>query len=480
VAVTSDLTNYPDIIQNVSEQSNFLTDVIAKLRSSASESEILDNTVKAMRTAIKCDRAVIYSLQAPDYGKIVAESVATEYPKTLDSTIIDPCFEARYIDKYQMGRVRAISNIYQAGMTSCYIDNLEKIGVKANLVVPIINADNQLYGLLVLHHCSDFRQWQSAEIDLCIQVAAQVGYAMVNLSRSIDYSNLRQELQRINEWHELLPVINKKLYTCNNRLEVLQIAVSETQRLLQCDRVVVYSLQADSMGKIAVEVTKPSLSPILGRTMIDPCFESRYIEKYQNGRVRAIDDIYQAGMTECYVESLDSIGVKSNLVAPILFDNGVLLGLLVAHSCFEFRQWQSVEMERVRQIAMQAGMALTNARMREKRDVLKAATQTLTDAENNLRLAIKANVAMQVSETELSGVIKEMRNLRGLLEKETMESGEKTAAEAQRLLNIMGNTNRLQGHVDRLQSTQQEVEPQRQQLAELLETTLQSIEDCPL
>jgi GAF domain-containing protein len=478
--VTTDSINYPDIVQNVSEQSNFLTDIIAQLRTCQQESQILSTTVNSVRQAVKCDRVVIYSLQAANRGKIVAESVAAAYPRTINSVIVDPCFEARYIEKYLMGRVRAISNIYQAGMTPCYVDNLEKIGVKANLVVPIITADDQLYGLLVLHHCRDFYQWQSSEIDLCIQVAAQVGSALVSLSRSIECANLRQELQRINEWHELLPIINKKLYTCNNRLEVLQIAVSETQRLLQCDRVVVYSLQPNSMGKISAEVAKASLAPILGRTIVDPCFEHRYIEKYQNGRVRAIDDIQNAGMTECYVESLTKISVKSNLVAPMLFDNGILLGLLVAHSCFELRQWQPVEIERVRQIALQAGMALTNARMREKRDIMQAATKTLMDAENNLRLAVKANVALRISDDELAGVIKEMRKLSGLLEQETLESNEKTAPEAQRLLNILANVNRLQGHVDRWQGLQQQLEPQQQQLAELLETTLQSIEDCPL
>jgi GAF domain-containing protein len=480
VAVTSDLTNYPDIIQNVAEQFNFLTDIIAQLRSSTSENQILTNTVKSVRQFVPCDRAVIYSLQTAETGKIVAESVAAEYPQTLNTTIEDPCFAARYIDKYRQGRVRAISNIYQAGMTACYVENLEKIGVKSNLVIPIIAGKNQLYGLLVLHHCQDFHQWQSAEIDLCIQIAAQVGYALENWNRSIEYANLGRELQRINEWHELLPVINKKLYTCNNRLEVLQIAVSETQRLLQCDRVVVYSLQSNSIGKIAAEVTKPSLSPILGRTMVDPCFEHRYIEKYQNGRVRAIDNIHTAGMSECYVESLANISVKSNLVAPMLFDNGILLGLLVAHSCFEFRQWQPVEIERVRQIALQAGMAITNAWMREKRDILQAATKTLTDAENNLRLAIKANVTMRAAEDELAGLIEEMHNLSDLLERETMESAEKTAAEAQRLLNIIANANRLQKYVDRWQKQQQLVEPQQQQLTELLKITLQSIEDCPL
>jgi GAF domain-containing protein len=478
VAVVRDSSNYPDIIQNVSEQVNLITDIIAKLRACTQENQILTTTVNSVRQIIQCDRAVIYNLQTADRGKIVAESVEADYPKTLDTTIVDPCFEARYIDKYQMGRVRAVSNIYQAGMTPCYIENLEKIGVKANLVVPILSAPDQLYGLLVLHQCAAPREWQSTEIDLAIQIATQVGYAMVHLARSIECDQLRAELQQVQEWRELLPKINQKLYASRNRLEVLQIAVSEAQRLLKCDRVVVYSLQASSMGKIAVEVTQPALSPILGRVIVDPCFDYHYSEQYQNGRVRAIDNIRTAGMSDCYVQTLNKIGVKSNLVAPILLDNGVLLGLLVAHTCFDFRQWQSAEIEQIRQIAMQTGLALTSARMREKQAVMRMATKTITEAEGNIRSALKANAAGQVSTEDMSSIVGEMRSLTRLLEQETTETTQKSAAEAQRLLHIIAK--RLQGNVDRWQVMQQQMEPQQQQVTQLLKATLASIENCPL
>jgi GAF domain-containing protein len=473
-----DSTNYPDIVQNISEQANLLTDVIAKLRACKAEDQLLKTTVNVIRQVIQCDRAVIYNLQATDRGKIVAESVAAEYPKTLDTVIVDPCFEARYIDKYQMGRVRAVSNIYQAGMTPCYIENLEKIEVKANLVVPILSASDQLYGLLVLHQCSAPREWQSSEIDLAIQVATQVGYAIVHLARLIECEQLRAELQQVHQWRDLLPQINKKLYASDNRMEVLRLAVSETQKLLQCDRVVIYSLQANSMGKIAAEVTNPALSPIVGRVIIDPCFDYHYSTQYQNGRVRAIDNIHTVGMSSCYVETLNKIGVKSNLVAPILLDNGVLLGLLVAHHCFEYRKWQPADIEQVRQIAMQTGLALTSARMREKRAALQSTTKAMTEAEENVRLALKANAASLISATELSSLVGEMRSLTRLLEQETTETTQKTPAEAQRLLHIIAK--RLQGNVDRWQAMQQQMEPQQQRVAELLNNTLQSIEDCSL
>jgi GAF domain-containing protein len=476
--MSRDTTSYPDIVQNTFEQANLLTDIISKLRGCDRESQILNTAVNLVREAIHCDRAVIYNLQAADRGKIVAESVSPDYPKTLDTVIVDPCFEARYIDKYQMGRVRAVSNIYQAGMTPCYIENLEKIGVKANLVVPILSAHNEIYGLLVLHQCAAPREWQSNEIDLAIQIATQVGYAMVHLAKTIECAELRDELRQVNEWRELMPKINEKLYASRNRLEALQIAVSETQRLLNCDRVVVYSLQASSMGKIAVEVTQPALSPILGRVIVDPCFDYHYSEQYQNGRVRAIDNIHTAGMSSCYVETLNKIGVKSNLVAPVLLDNGVLLGLLVAHHCFEYRHWLPAEIERVRQIAMQTGLALTSARMREKQAVMRTATKTMTEAEGNIRSALKASAASQLSAEELSSIVGEMRSLTRLLEQETVESTQKSTLEAQRLMHIIAK--RLQGNVDRWQAMQQEMEPKQQEVTELLQATLKSIENCPL
>jgi GAF domain-containing protein len=474
------IKNSSDIIKNAAEQSNFLTDTIAQLRVCNKESQILETTVRAIRQATNCDRVVIYSLQAADRGKIVAESVDGKYTKTIDRVIVDPCFEARYIHQYQMGRVRAIADIQQASMSACYVENLTKIDVKANLVVPIITSENQLYGLLVLHQCSSTRNWQTADIDLCIQVAAQVGYALVNLSRAVEAANMRSELQRIHEWNEQMPAINKKLYGGSKYSEVLKIAAAETQQVLKCDRVVVYSLQFNSMGKIVAEVSPPALAQILGRTIVDPCFEHRYIEKYLNGRVRAIDNIFEAGMTECYVEMLNNIGVKSNLVAPIVFDNNYLLGLLVAHSCFEFRQWQPFELEQIRQIAVHTGWAITNARVTEKRNVLQKVTSTLTDAENHLRLALKANATVRVAEAEVTEIASEQRSLTRLLEQETMESSQKTPAEAQRLLNILANSNRLQGGIERLKAAQQQIEPEQRKVSELLNVTLQSIEDCPL
>ena len=78
-------------------------------------------------------------------GTFVAEAVDTDYPSTLNVTIADPCFADQYVEKYRQGRVKATTNIHEAGLTECHLKQLAPFQVKANLVAPIL-ADEKLIG----------------------------------------------------------------------------------------------------------------------------------------------------------------------------------------------------------------------------------------------------------------------------------------------------------------------------------------------
>ena len=112
--------------------------------------------------------------------------------------------------------------------------------------------------------------------------------------------------------------------------DILKTATEEVRRVLNCDRVVVYSLNESEQGVVTAESVSPRFSKILGTVIIDPCFEAKYIEKYQNGRVKAIPNIYEANLNPCHIEQLERLEIKANLVAPII-KQGKLLGLLVAN-----------------------------------------------------------------------------------------------------------------------------------------------------
>ncbi|AFZ28878.1 methyl-accepting chemotaxis sensory transducer with GAF sensor [Gloeocapsa sp. PCC 7428] len=163
--------------EEVTEQAQLFADVTFRIRRSLNVDDILKTAVKEVRKVLRCDRVVIYRFN-PDYsGTVVAESVAPGWTQALAEIIDDPCFKDRHIQQYKNGRVRAIDNIHQAGLTDCHIKTLERFEVKANLVAPILK-DNQLLGLLIAHHCATTRAWQQAEIDLFTQLATQIGFAL--------------------------------------------------------------------------------------------------------------------------------------------------------------------------------------------------------------------------------------------------------------------------------------------------------------
>ena len=154
------------------------TDLISKIHNCSRVEDILSASVESVQQALSCDRVVVYSLQPDHFCQVVAEAVTIGFPKTIETTIDDPCFKARHIDSYRQGRVSAIDNIYEARITPCHVETLEKIAVKANLVVPLRLPNEELYGLLILHQCSQPRAWQPAEITLVTQMAGQIGWAM--------------------------------------------------------------------------------------------------------------------------------------------------------------------------------------------------------------------------------------------------------------------------------------------------------------
>ncbi|HEY9772057.1 MAG TPA: GAF domain-containing protein [Coleofasciculaceae cyanobacterium] len=368
-------------------------------------------------------------MQSDSYCKIVAEAITAGYSETLGATIKDPCFQAGYIEKYRQGRVRAITDIYQSGIDPCHIENLEKIELKSNLVVPIVRQDNSLYGLLVMHQCSGKRLWQQSEVEFVLQVA---NWLMAQISQQQARLDLASRLENIQQAQEIVAAAVQKIHSATTSSEVLQQGVDRAREILNCDRVVVYCLQDQSMGEIVCEATVSALAPILGSVIKDPCFEFRYIDKYQQGRISSFPNIYEAGMTDCYVENLAKIGVRSNLVAPINWDNGIIYGLLVAHQCFSFKDWQPEEIEQFKQIAFHTGLSLSKAKLKEQFQTIEAGLSQLDHVKDAIVIA-KSKVQQIKQPIEYSGkILVEVNNLNKLLEREINQINQNTSIQTKK------------------------------------------------
>jgi methyl-accepting chemotaxis protein PixJ len=340
------------------EQAQLLKDITVKISQSLDLETIYSTTVEEIRKALVSDRVMVYTFDENWKGTVVAESVASGFPRALGAEIADPCFAQGYVERYRKGRVQATSDIYEANLTECHIKQLEPFSVRANLVAPIV-VGGELIGLLIAHQCSGTRNWETGEIDFFTQAAIQMGGA-------IERANLLQRQEQEAERAGILRDITLDLTQGITKEEILtQLPLEKVRYGLKIDRVILYQFDKTWKGTVTAESVAEGFPVALGAEIADPCFAENYVEKYKRGRVQATSDIYNAGLTECHLKQLEPFSVRANLVTPIVA-GGELLGLLIAHQCSGIRNWEEPEINFLAQVATQIGLALDRTNLLDK------------------------------------------------------------------------------------------------------------------
>jgi diguanylate cyclase (GGDEF)-like protein len=123
-----------------------------------------------------------------------------------------------------------------------------------------------------------------------------------------------QALRQQTERERLVMQIAQRIRQSLALEEILNTTVEEVRQFLQTDRVIIYRFKPDWSGVVAVESVAPGWMPIMRTTIDEPCFRDSYVPLYRQGRVRAIDDIYTAGLGQCHVDLLAEFQVRANLV----------------------------------------------------------------------------------------------------------------------------------------------------------------------
>ncbi len=180
-----------------------LVDRIAlQIRQSLELDEVLATTVEEVQRFLQADRVLIYRINTDGTGCAIHETVLPPYPRILGQTFPAEVFPSEYHQAYAQGKTRTIANVDRAEIELCLADFVKQFGVRAKLVVPILqehrqhetepDADNpHLWGLLIAHQCHQERIWETWEVELMKQLATQVAIAL-------HQSELYDRLQQLN------------------------------------------------------------------------------------------------------------------------------------------------------------------------------------------------------------------------------------------------------------------------------------------
>ncbi len=192
------------------------------------------DVLRKCRQFLKVDRLVIYRFNQDFSGYISSEAVGENWVSALSTSFCDPCIPPELIAAYQNGRVLANNNVFEAGFHPEHVALMDRLQVKANLIVSILHK-GELFGLLIAHYCAKTHQWTAAESDFLEQLAGQIGVT-INRVNSFKREQLAEQEQR--QEKELLQ---------KRALELLM----EVDPVRYGDLTIRASVKADEIGTIA-------------------------------------------------------------------------------------------------------------------------------------------------------------------------------------------------------------------------------------
>ncbi|MEO0405902.1 MAG: GAF domain-containing protein, partial [Cyanobacteria bacterium P01_A01_bin.135] len=225
---------------------------------------------------------------------------------------------------------------------------------------------DELSGLsTVLNHLRTFKE---AYIPVLSDQGAPVGVVSrdavetaIQVVTSLDHqaATAPQPQPSIDREH-LLSAVADQVRSSLETQHVLNYAVEGVRSLLDCSRVIVYQLRPDFSGTVVAEALDAGHRSVLHQEVQDPCVSPEWIEPYRSGKIRAINDVYDAAISLCHQEMLTGFDIRAKLMAPIVIQ-GELWGLIVASHRDRPHVWTPRDVLLLRQLSTQVAIALHQA-----------------------------------------------------------------------------------------------------------------------
>lgn len=202
---------------------------------------------------------------------------------------------------------------------------------------------------------------------------------------------------------ELLNQLSSQIRESLDLPTILQTAVSEVRKLFVVDRALIYQFNADWRGQVSLEDVAEPWSPTLGEAA-DNCAPGECFEKYRQGRIRAINNVLEAGLDPTHLQFLQRLQVQANLIVPIMVGDQ-LWGLLIVHQCSHPRVWKEEEGNLLYRLAGQLGIAIQQGDLyaRMENTALQAQAQAEQLLESEIRLTQQTRTLQKTLE-ELQSV----------------------------------------------------------------------------
>ena len=373
------LTEMIDLIDAFDQQEQIeqqaLSKIVQQIRLADNIETLLNQTVTQISQFFDVERVLIYTFNSKDRGIVAAEAIREGFTPAMGEKIPPLSFGLANANYYQQLRVVTIADVQQAELSPYQLQLMERFQIGSSLAVPVL-LPGKVWGLIVVQKCLKPRHWQDSEIRLLEQISVEIAV-------QLQIEDVREQLQgQLNAEKALAKVLDKLRKPFNlNRL--LEVATQEVRKLMGIERVTIYKFREDYFGDFVAEAELPGFPKLVGSGWEDPYLQENQGGRFRDDRALVCDDIYNADLTDCHIEALEFFGVKSCAVVSI-FKDRVLWGLLSAFQNTGTRHWESSEVQLLRQVATQIGIALAQADTLDEIEARNTDLETLAKQEQTL------------------------------------------------------------------------------------------------
>ncbi len=342
-------------LRRQAEEERLIRTMTQHIRESLDLDSILETTVDEVRQFLQTDRVLIYRFNPDWSGDMIVEAVVPPWRAVLGSTVKDPCFAGDLATRYLNGHVGQIDNIEAQGLSPCHKNLLAEFQVKANLTIGIKGSDDQLWGLLCVHHCQGPRRWQPREIALLGQLADQVAIALQQSQLVSQAASLAQQEKLLNDMVKAISD-SLDLQTLMQRTadEMLSIFKASRSMVLLCqitDQNLVHTATASLPG---IDSLRSQIVPLQGNPHAEQILA-------QEAPV-AVDDVTQCPLMVPVIDLAQALDIGALLAVSIRY-RGAVKGILSVHQCGAPRGWSEAEIQLIKRLADHLAIAIHQAEL---------------------------------------------------------------------------------------------------------------------
>ncbi len=315
---------------------------------------LMQGWLDTIRHSFQADRTMVVAYDRDWSSRVVAESVGANWNKAGTSLDRDYSITGDNYKPYYVA-----NDLAAKGLNRCLLESFAPLQVKAYIIVPIVQ-NSQLIGMLGVYQNSGPRNWQESELKAMIDAAKNFSFPLQQTAsrRQAEFQTKQMENQLQRE--RGLAKLQERLRNAKDDQTVFQIATQDGRKLLESDRLSVYRFNEDWSGRFIAESATPGWTNLVETIHVvqDTFLQRTEGGRYKDGECFAVDDIYTVGHQACHIELLEQFEARAYMLAPIFGADRKLWGLIAAYQNSGARKWREEEIETLRQLGLQVGIAM--------------------------------------------------------------------------------------------------------------------------